>query len=115
MITLGGGGALPGDGRFIVIIGPEHAETIGAAGWSKGDIRRFLFEKARRPVIDFKRAARLPGEIVPGDEQEFLPVVQHPEEIWIVVAGGLTGRYSAVIPCGNPAVTKGIGLCGECA
>ena len=114
MTTLGGGGAHPGEDRFTIILGPEHAETIGRAGWSKGEIRRFLFEKARRPVIDFKRAARLPGDIEPGDAEDLLQIVQHPEDIWIVVAGGLTGRYSAVIPCGSPAVTKAIGLCGDC-
>lgn len=114
MTTVGGGGAHPGNEKFTIVLGPEHAETIGAAGWSKGETRRFLFEKARRPVIDFKRAARLPGEIEPGDEQALLSAVRRPEDIWIVVAGGLTGRYSAVIPCGSPAVTKAIGLCGEC-
>jgi hypothetical protein len=114
MTTLGGGVPHPGDGGFTIVLGPEHAETIGAAGWSKGEIRRFLFEKAQRPVIDFKRAARLPGEIAPGDAGRLLRVIEYPEDIWIVVAGGLAGRYSAVIPCGNPAVTKAIGLCGDC-
>ncbi|MBI2371555.1 MAG: hypothetical protein HYV08_15210 [Deltaproteobacteria bacterium] len=86
-----------GQGEYAVLIGQEHMRLIAAAGWGKPEIRQFLFAHARRSVAELKRAARLPGPPQPGDEEKRLGIVEQPDHLLIVAAGGATGGYSATI------------------
>lgn len=53
--TMGAGyGAL----RPLVLMSPILAETIARAGWSKQDIKQFLFDHARLPAWQFERILR---------------------------------------------------------
>jgi hypothetical protein len=85
----------------MLIICPEHAAILSAGGYSKADIRNELFV-----------AARVPQEKISDENLELLSkrrpmwfqhnesaigVVDRPEDIWIVVAGG-KGAKSAYIP-----------------
>ena len=45
----------------VLVVCPEHAKTFKQDGWSKNDLRQFLFEKIRRPLRELR-----PG--VNGDE-----------------------------------------------
>jgi len=65
----------------LLVIGPEHARTIGADGWSKADVREFLWTETR---------ARVDGALVPK--------FRAPEHLHLVVAGGAAGRFSAWVP-----------------
>lgn len=111
MTVVGNGTARPDEAGFLVVLGPEHATTIGRQGWSKADVERFLFENARRPLVDFKRAARVPGAIEPGDETRMLAMMHHPEDIFVAVVGSQAGMYSLVIPvqCHTTVITKPVG------
>ncbi len=86
----------------LIIMCPEHAASFFAAGYSKADIRRELFEKARLPFDKFsqenlelieKRRPRWFG----SGEGRAIPIVDRAEDIWLVVAGG-KGPKSAFIP-----------------
>ena len=68
-------------GDTMLIISPEHAGTIAADGWSKADVRQFLWEKVR---------VRVDGAEVPK--------FREPKNLIVVVAGGTAGRFSAWIP-----------------
>jgi hypothetical protein len=85
----------------MLIICPEHAAILSAGGYSKAAIRDALFI-----------AARVPHEKISDENLELLEkrrpswfqhngsaigVVDRPEDIWIVVAGG-KGAKSAYIP-----------------
>ena len=37
-------------GDVLLVLGPEHAEIIASAGWSKNDVRSYLYELARQPL-----------------------------------------------------------------
>jgi hypothetical protein len=93
----------------VLVLSPEHAKSFGDAGWSKTDLRDWIFAHARRTVGDLRAAAS--GERTPfvqwaeSDDVE-LGKFLSPEEIVIVVAGGLAGRFSAVIA---PWVGFGLG------
>src|SRR5262249_21542870 len=43
------------DASYVVALGPEHAATIAADGFSKADVRRFLYETARLPLREYRR------------------------------------------------------------
>ena len=68
-------------GDTLLVIAPEHARTIAGDGWSKTDLREFLWEHTR---VDADGAPA--------------PKFREPANIKIVVAGGTAGRFSAWIP-----------------
>lgn len=93
-------------GEPLIVLGPEHAKTIAKDGFTKKDIKEFLFEKARVPKSAFSREnqeQRFPN----FSEDALIPVTHKSENILIVVVGG-AGKHSMVIPTfGNTlSVTK---------
>ena len=70
-----------GLGDTVLVIGPEHARTIAADGWSKADARQFVWEQTQ---------ADTGGHGVTK--------FREPGNVKIVVAGGTAGRFSAWIP-----------------
>ena len=95
-------------GSTFVVLGPQHAHMLAEGGWSKGDIRAFLFEHARKPVALLRRGGPPQGEsqlahlwprfVDPSDDDQLVPVVRRPEDIFILVAGGPGGPHSAYLP-----------------
>jgi len=90
-------------GHTLWVIGPEHAKTIGAGGWSKQDLKRHLFETVRRRVRDLEpgpdgaETGRL-RNLGESDPEALVPKFPSVDEIMVVVAGGTAGRFSAVVP-----------------
>lgn len=84
------------------VICPEHAAILARDGFSKGKLRAELFALARVPyekIADENLqllAKRRPQWFQPGAARE-VGVVDRPEDIWLVVAGG-AGAKSAYIP-----------------
>lgn len=92
----------------VLVLSPEHANTIAKDGWSKRDVRQFLYENIKRPVDELApgkngggglsaallRSSRMQGLVVDGCVRKF----RSPDSILIVVAGGTAGRLSVVIP-----------------
>ena len=100
MATLGSNNAPISTAEFFVVLGPEHATTIAGEGWSRRDVQSYLFERARLPVRLFRQAfenmALRPWEhALPEDAAK--PMVSHPDQIRVLVAGG-AGKHSSVIP-----------------
>jgi hypothetical protein len=93
-------------GEMVVVIASEHMQTISRHGWSKRDIRSYLSEHARRTVAGLKRGGGLPGAIDPGDEQQYVAVLERADDLMIVAAGGNEGAMSAVIPSWGPKVSS---------
>jgi hypothetical protein len=89
-----------------IVIAAEHMQTIARHGWTKREVRAYLSEHACRTVAELKRGGGLPGEVEPGDEQRYIPVVERPEDLMIVAAGGDEGAMSAVIPSWGPKVSS---------
>ncbi|MCZ6532208.1 MAG: hypothetical protein O7A08_04510 [SAR324 cluster bacterium] len=92
----------------LVVMAGEHAQVIRKAGWTKRRVQEFLLEHARRRVADFKRAARLPGAIKPEDEHTWRYVMEKPEDVILVRAGGMAGSWSAVLPGWGKKWTRSI-------
>jgi hypothetical protein len=102
-----------------LILSPEHVEILKAAGMSKADVKRELWDGSKLPAgrmtqkdllrVHASRAQEL-GAVRPDT---LLPISPRPEDIWIVVAGG-PGTHSVYVPCfGNSrAVTRRIAEAG---
>ncbi len=91
-------GNVVGQPQYALILAGEHMRTIAADGWSKEDIRRFVFEHTGNSVAHLKRTERLAGPVAAGDETTFRPLVASPEDVLVVAAGGRAGAFSAYIP-----------------
>ncbi len=97
MRALGTGNCV-GQGESVLLLGPEHRETIAQDGWDKKAIRGYLFNHVRRSLADLKRGSQRAGQVEPGDEEKMIPFVRTPDSIFVVAAGGLGGRFSAWVP-----------------
>ena len=92
--------------RPLAVVSPIIAETLAKAGWSKADVKRYLFEHARRPAYDFERQlrdwnirgvwdlkddvvnARIPKVFYESDDpNRMVPIVWKPEDYMIAVSG----------------------------
>lgn len=96
MATLGGNN-VHSQGHPVLVLGPEHAAHIAAANWSKRDIQLALFDRARQPWGLAKNRGKSKGPFFPAwvdqnDESYPVPVVCHPDDLMVMVAGGAGGK-----------------------
>jgi hypothetical protein len=116
MATLGSNHLYLGGESFLVL-GPEHADVLARAGWTKRDVRAFLFEHARKPLVQVKiggmygpetRRNLWPRWIDHDDDQTCVPIARRADDIAILVAGG-AGRHSVYLPgWGSRSATRKI-------
>lgn len=110
MATLGSNNAPVSSAEFFIVLGPEHAATIAASGWTRRDVQSYLFERARRPAGEFRRAfdvTQYRPWIHALDDDDAMPITDHPDQIRVLVAGG-PGKHSCVIP--SWGMTKSVTL-----
>ena len=91
-------GGVMGQPHYAVVLAGEHMRTIAGSGWNKADIRRFVFEHTQNSHAHLKRTGRMSAEPKPGDEALMRPLVESPDDILVVAAGGRAGTFSAYIP-----------------
>ncbi|HXH08765.1 MAG TPA: hypothetical protein VNP04_03230 [Alphaproteobacteria bacterium] len=91
-------GSVTSQPQYVVVIAGEHMRVIADDGWSKGDIKRFLFEHTRNSLAHLKRTHRVAGPVQAEDEATMRPLVQAPDDILVVAAGSKAGAFSAFIP-----------------
>lgn len=110
MATLGSNNAPVSSAEFFVILGPEHAATLGRAGWSRRDVQTYLYERARLPAVVFQEAFDVtqyrPWHAYLGGD-DLMPITDHPDNFKVLVAGG-AGKHSCVIP--SWGMTKSVTL-----
>ena len=75
-------------------------------GWTKDDVRRYLYSRMKRSVADLKRGGMLEGPVSVEDEQRFLRLILSPEDIMLVFAGGPEASHIAAIPSWGPNVSS---------
>ena len=91
-------GNVMGQPQYMLVIAGEHMRTIAKDGWIKADIRRFVFEHTKNSHAHLRRTHRMAGPAKPGDETLMRPLVESPDDILVVAAGGRAGAFSAYIP-----------------
>ncbi|MBI4590280.1 MAG: hypothetical protein HY725_15725 [Candidatus Rokubacteria bacterium] len=101
--------------RNLLLLCPEHAAIIARHGWSKADVRNYLYRHATLP-FRVLRANREPSTLVAGrPDLQWLtahpelpvPLVEAPECYEVAVVGGAAGR-SMYFYGAHEAVTKPI-------
>lgn len=108
-------GASVGTLRPLLVLSPILAQTLARAGWSKDDVKEYLFEHARmaawkfeaylgewtdhpiRSLEDQARLGRIPAIFHESDNpNRLVPIVFEPDDFMVVVAGDLlrTNAYT---------------------
>ncbi|MBZ5532741.1 MAG: TlpA family protein disulfide reductase [Acidobacteriia bacterium] len=102
----------------VVVLCPEHAKTLFRDGFTKNQVRQFLFENTGIPKRYYATPDHGEGTQLVAHYREIMvqgePCYQKfraPESIHIVVSGGTAGKFSAVLgswttgPTGSQLVT----------
>jgi hypothetical protein len=107
--ALAGTAATPGNnnvylgGEPLILLGPEHARTIAGSGWSKRDLKRAFWERARVRLDAFgpENLARFtvidPARFATRAPDDTVALALRAEDVMVVVAGG-PGKHSAIVP-----------------
>ncbi|HEX4377593.1 MAG TPA: hypothetical protein VHZ99_10635 [Steroidobacteraceae bacterium] len=116
--TLGGNPwfiAWHGRKQVMLILGPEHAASIASSGWSLSQVREFLHRATSRRHDELARGGMYgmrdwPAQFNALPGEALIPLVPHPDDILVLVAGG-EGKHSAALPSfgATVAVTRPIG------
>jgi hypothetical protein len=81
----------------IVALGPEHAQLLAGAGWTKDRFRKAFWEKARIPFSAWPKGCPnvdlLVKKFGPVSENTPIPMTLRPETFHLVIAGG-AGKHS---------------------
>ena len=87
----------------LVVVCPEHVATLSADGFSKSDVRDFLFEHTGVPLRAFDHEGTDGTQLRDSYEEVLIDGEPHyrkfkdPSQIRIIVAGGTAGKFSAVL------------------
>lgn len=92
------------EGGFFVAFCPEHAEILHRFHWTREDVQRYLYERARIPYALWRLGGMhgmLPHArwLDAADDNLQVPMTEDVHGIRIVVAGG-AGRHSSWMPSG---------------
>ena len=93
-------------GQSMVVLSPEHAKIVAGSGWSKADVRSYLFMHARQSVeamqacgkyVPREHEAQLNAGHTGAEGESYVHRGLSPDDIMLTVAGGLAGGHSAFI------------------
>ena len=102
------------NGEQILVIPSETARWIADQGWTKYDVKQYLFEKARQPIRELRDRggwdmSPWPKTVDPTDDDCRVPIVARPNDILVLVAGGHQRHMNFIPTSGyNLSVTQPI-------
>ncbi len=103
-------------GNYAIVIPPQLRAHFDAAGWSKADIRDYVFHHARIRRDEWATVGKANAVKDKGD-REYLALTE-PDDLLVIAAGGPAGGFGAVIPPWlggkSRAVTVPVGACIDC-
>ena len=103
-------------GNYAIVVPPQLRTHFDAAGWSKADVRRYVFEHARIRRSEWAEVGKANAVAGKGDRE--YAALTGPDDLLVVAAGGPAGGFGAVIPpwlgAKSRAVTVPIGACIDC-
>lgn len=103
-------------GNYAIVVTPQLRQHFDAAGWSKSDIRSYVFEHAA--ILRGDWAAVGKAAVVNDKADQVYPAFESADDLLVIAAGGPAGGFGAVIPpwLGHKsrASTVAIGACVDC-
>ncbi|MEM8975392.1 MAG: hypothetical protein AAGD43_25295 [Pseudomonadota bacterium] len=103
-------------GNYAIVVPPQLRTHFSSAGWTKADIRRYVYENAFIRRKEWAECGK--GAVVGEKGEKIYPAMPDEDHLLVIAAGGPAGGFGAVIPpwLGNKskAVTVAIGACVDC-
>ncbi len=103
-------------GNWAIVVPPQLRAHFEKAGWSKADVRRYIYENARVHRKDWAECGK--GMVVGERGDEEYAALTSPDDLLVIAAGGPAGGFGAVIPPWfgpkSRAVTTAVGACVDC-
>ena len=116
-------------GQSVVVLSPEHVRVVAGTGWTKKQVREFLFSQAARTVEGMQSVGKYRQREYDKQhaEEGGSPLIEagkmhrglSPDDILVVMGGGDAGGHSCFIPSwsrgrGSIMQSKPIGVCIDC-
>jgi hypothetical protein len=104
-------------GNYAVVFPPQLRAVFHGAGWSKADIRQFVYDHAVVHRSDWEAVGKA-AVVSDTNRDRKYRALPSPDDLLVVAAGGEAGGFAAVIPPWlgpkSAAVTEPIGVCVDC-
>lgn len=105
-----------GSGRqpqYAMVFPAEHQAIMKKARWAREDVQRYVYDNSKISLADLKRFHMKAGEPTREDEETMVAIVETPNDLLVIAAGGAAGVQSCFIPGwggknGSQSVTKEI-------
>ena len=85
------------EGNYGMVVAKQHRDVFNAAGWTKQDIREFMFERCqvlRKQWRDVGKGA-IAGR---KNEEKAYRALRSPDDLLVIAAGGPAGGFGAITP-----------------
>ena len=103
-------------GNYALVLPPQLRAHFDAAGWTKADVREYVFKHARVRRSEWADCGK--ASVVGGQGGREYAALREPGDLLVIAAGGPAGGFGAVIPSWygskSSAVTLAIGACVDC-
>ena len=85
------------EGNYAVVIPKQHRDIFAEAGWTKANIRDYVFEVARVKRGEWRTVGKA---AVAGrkNEEQVYRALRTPDDLLVIAAGGPAGGFAAIIP-----------------
>jgi hypothetical protein len=103
-------------GNYTVVVPGQLRQHFNDAGWSKADIRNYVFQQARVKRGEWAGVGK--GSVVKDRADREYPAMESPDDLLVVAAGGPAGGFAQIIPpwlgTKSRASTVAVGACVDC-
>ena len=103
-------------GNYAMVVPPQLRTYFAAAGWSKADIRAYVYEHALIHRRDWADCGK--GAVVGSRGDTEYRALSEPNDLLVIAAGGPAGGFGAIIPPWfgpkSKACTVAVGTCVDC-
>jgi hypothetical protein len=84
-------------GNYALVMARQQRDVMVAAGWSKRDVREYVFESARVRRSDWRTVGK---SAIAGrrDESRVYTALRSPDDLLVVAAGGPAGGFGVIVP-----------------
>ena len=104
-------------GNYALVLPTQLRAVFHDAGWSKGDIRQYVFERARVRRGDWEAVGKR-AVVSDANRHREYTALKSPDDLLVLSAGGDAGGFAAIIPPWlgpkSAATTAAIGVCVDC-
>lgn len=85
------------EGNYAIVVAKQHQQIFAAAGWTKQNVREYVFEKAQVKRREWRTVGK---SAVAGrkDEERVYRALRTPDDLLVVAAGGPAGGFGAIVP-----------------